>query len=340
MKDIAKICGVSVATVSKALNGQKEIGEETRKRICATAEEMGYMANSVARALKTHRSYNLGVLFVDKHHNGLKHEYFSTILEGFKAEAEGHGYDITFINGHVGDQPTSYAKHCRYRSLDGVLVACIDFGDPRIQELAGSGIPMVTIDHVCQGHTAILSDNINGVDSLVRYAYSMGHRKIAFLHGQDCTSTRDRLTGFRQACQDLGLTIPEEYIIPCAYHDPDLCEQESRRLLQLSDPPTCILFPDDFSFVGGHNAMLEAGLVIPSLDFEKRRSLSAMGYDGFTLARVINLTTYSQNALAIGKTAAEQLIRRIEHPDAFQPQQILISGELLKGRTVLDLNNK
>ena len=168
----------------------------------------------------------------------------------------------------------------------------------------------------------------------------MGHRKIAFLHGQDCTSTRDRLAGFRQACQDLGLTIPEEYIIPCAYHDPDLCEQEARRLLQLPEPPTCILFPDDFSFVGGHNAMLEAGLVIPSLDFEKSRSLSAMGYDGFTLARVINLITYSQNALAIGKTAAEQLIRRIEHPDAFQPQQILISGELLKGRTVLDLNNK
>ena len=64
MKDIAKKCGVSVATVSKALNGQKDIGEQTRQRICAAAEEMGYMANSVARALKTNRSYNLGMLFV------------------------------------------------------------------------------------------------------------------------------------------------------------------------------------------------------------------------------------------------------------------------------------
>ena len=124
MKDIAKKCGVSVATVSKALNDHKDIGAETRRRICAVAEEMGYMANSVARALKTNRSYNLGMLLVDERRSGLGHEYFSTIIEGFKAEAESHGYDITFINSHVGDQPTSYVKHCRYRGLDGVLVAC------------------------------------------------------------------------------------------------------------------------------------------------------------------------------------------------------------------------
>ena len=338
MKDIATKCGVSVATVSKALNGQKDIGEETRKRICAVAEEMGYMANSVARALKTNRSYNLGMLFVDERRSGLGHEYFSTILEGFKAEAESHGYDITFINSHVGDQPTSYVKHCRYRGLDGIVVACVNFYDPRIQQLAVSGIPMVTIDYKFEGHTAVMSDNVNGVDSLVRYAYSMGHRKIAFLHGEDTAVTQGRLTGFHQACQELGLTVPEEYIIPCVYHDPDLCEQATRRLLQLPDPPTCILFPDDFSFIGGHNAMLEAGRLIPCLDFENCRALSAMGYDGINLARMMNLTTYTQNALEIGKTAAEHLIRRIEHPSDFSPQQVLVSGALQKGKSVQDLN--
>ena len=74
MKDIAQRCGVSVATVSKALNGQPDIGEETRARICAVAEEMGYMTNSVARALKTNPTYNLGVLFVDERRSGLAHE--------------------------------------------------------------------------------------------------------------------------------------------------------------------------------------------------------------------------------------------------------------------------
>ena len=337
MKDIAKKCGVSVATVSKALNGQKDIGEETRKRICAAAEEMGYMTNSVARALKTNRSYNLGMLFVDERRSGLGHEYFSTILEGFKAEAESHGYDITFINSHVGDQPTSYVKHCRYRGLDGIVIACVNFEDPRIQELAASGIPMVTIDYVFEGHTAILSDNVNGVDSLVRYAYSKGHRKIAFLHGEDTAVTRGRLTGFHQACEDLGLQIPPEYIIPCVYHNPDLCTKATWQLLHLADPPTCILFTDDFSFIGGHNAILSSGYMLP-WGITDGKVISALGYDGINLARMMRLTTYTQNAMAIGSTAAQKLIQRIEHSDEFIPERILVCGELLEGNSVQDLS--
>ena len=337
MKDIAKKCGVSVATVSKALNGQKDIGEETRRRICAAAEEMGYMANSVARALKTNRSFNLGMLFVDERRSGLGHEYFSTILEGFKAEAESHGYDITFINSHVGDQPTSYVKHCRYRGLDGIVIACVNFEDPRIRELAVCGIPMVTIDYVFDGHTAILSDNVNGVDTLVRYAHSKGHRKIAFLHGEDSAVTRGRLAGFHQACQELGLKIPEEYIIPCVYHDPDLCEKATWKLLHLANPPTCILFSDDFSFIGGHNAIMSSGYSLP-WGISEGRKISAIGYDGINLARMMRLTTYTQNALAIGRTAAERLIHRIEHPDDFVPEQIQISGELMEGNSVQDIS--
>ena len=337
MKDIAKKCGVSVATVSKALNGQKDIGEETRRRICAAAEEMGYMANSVARALKTNRSFNLGVLVVDERRSGLGHEYFSTILEGFKAEAEIHGYDITFINSHVGNQPTSYVKHCRYRGLDGVVIACVNFNDPRILELAASDIPLVTIDHIFEGHTAILSDNSDGVEALVRYAYSKGHRNIAFLHGEDSAVTRRRLEGFRRACQDLGLTIPENWILPCIYHDPDLCEQQTRKLLQQEELPSCILFPDDFSFIGGHNALLAAGYTIPRLTtFGK--SISAIGYDGINLARMMQLTTYTQNAYLIGKTAAIRLIHSIEHPEEAAVEQVIISGELLEGTSVQDLN--
>lgn len=338
LKDIAKKCGVSVATVSKALNGQRDIGEETRKRICAAAEEMGYIANSVARALKTNRSYNLGMLFVDEKRSGLGHEYFSTILEGFKAEAESCGYDITFINSHVGEDSSCYVRHCRRRGLDGIVIACVDFNDPRILALVNSEIPLVTIDHIFEGHTAVLSDNINGVDALVRYAYSMGHRKIAFLHGEDTAVTRGRLTGFHQACRDLGLEIPEEYIIPCIYHEPDVCEAATRQLLQLPDKPTCILFPDDFSFIGGHNALLEAGFSLPLLS-AGMKSISVMGYDGINLARMMKLSTYTQNAEEIGRTAANRLIRQIEDPESYVAERILVSGTLLTGSSVEDLTH-
>ena len=88
MKDIAQRCGVSVATVSKALNGQPDVGEETRLRVAQVAEELGYLSNAAARALKTNRTYHLGVLFVDERRSGLGHEYFSAMLESFKVEAE------------------------------------------------------------------------------------------------------------------------------------------------------------------------------------------------------------------------------------------------------------
>jgi len=196
---------------------------------------------------------------------------------------------------------------------------------------------MVTIDYVFDGHTAIMSDNVNGVDSLVRYAYSKGHRRIAFLHGEDSAVTRGRLTGFHQACQELGLNIPPEYIIPCVYHDPDLCEKATWQLLHLATPPTCILFSDDFSFIGGHNAIMESGYSLPwGVTAGKR--ISALGYDGINLARMMRLTTYTQNALVIGRTAADRLIYRIEHPEEWTAEQILVSGELLVGTSVQDLN--
>lgn len=330
MKDIARHCGVSVATVSKALNGQPDIGEETRGRICAVAQEMGYMTNSAARALKTNRTYNLGVLFADERRSGLTHEYFSAVLESFKMEAENHGYDITFLNHNLGGRTTGYLQHCLYRGMDGVIIACVDFNEPRVRELVDSGIPLVTIDHVFNNRLAVISDNARGVEELVHYVYRKGHRKIAFLHGERTTVTQNRLTGFNRACEELGLEIPKEYIRECIYHDPDRCGQATRELLALEDRPTCILFPDDYSYIGGMNVLNEAGLKIP-------KDISAVGYDGIHLAKVLGLTTYSQPSRELGRTAAERLISLIEHPKTIRIERILVPGSLLEGASVKEL---
>ena len=330
MKDIARACGVSVATVSKALNGQPDIGEETRTRVCEAAQKMGYMTNSAARALKTNRTYHIGVLFVDERQSGLAHEYFSTMLESFKAEAEAHGYDITFINHNVGGKPTSYLQHCRYRGVDGVVIACVDFTDPRVRELAESDLPLVTVDHVFNNRLAVVSDNVQGMETLVRYAYGKGHRKIAFLHGEKPSVTQNRLVGFFRACEELGLEIPEEYVRESAFHNPDRCAQDTLALMNLPERPTCILFPDDYSYVGGMNALRQMGIRVPE-------DVSVMGYDGIHLARVIGLTTYWQDNREIGRIAAERLISLIEHPKTTLVDRIMVSGRLLEGTTVKEL---
>ena len=134
LKDLAKECGVSVATVSKALNDQPDISPATRERVRAAAHRMGYLPNAAARSLKTNRTYNLGVLFVDERQSGLTHEYFSAVLDSFKVEAEKHGYDITFINHNISGKSMSYLEHCRYRNVDGVVIACVNFYEPQVVE--------------------------------------------------------------------------------------------------------------------------------------------------------------------------------------------------------------
>jgi LacI family transcriptional regulator len=329
MKDIAKACGVSVATVSKALSGQPDIGEQTRELICRTADSLGYMTNSAARALKTNRTYNIGVLFVDERRSGLAHEYFSAVLESLKVEAEANGYDITFINRNVGKKATTYLQHCQYRGVDGVVIACVDFNDPQVLELVNSRLPVVTIDHVFNNRAAVVSDNVRGMEELVRYVYAKGHRRIAFIHGERTTVTENRLTGFYRACDALGLEIPVEYVREGVYHDPDRCAELTRELLQLPEPPTCILMPDDFSSIGGGNAIRRMGLRFPE-------DVSAAGYDGIQLASVTNpaMTTYRQDTAALGKTAAAKLIELIEKPRTALVDRILIPGKLVEGGSV------
>ena len=135
IKDIAKRCGVSTATVSKALNGYEDISEATIAKVLKAAEELHYMPNSAARQLKTNSSHNIGVLFVDDSHSGLSHEYFASILNGAKDEAERLGYDITFISQNIGGRPMSFLEHAVYRKCDGVLIACVDFKSPAVIQL-------------------------------------------------------------------------------------------------------------------------------------------------------------------------------------------------------------
>ena len=107
---------------------------------------MGYVPNMAARSMKTNRTYNIGVLFVDERQSGLAHEYFSAVLDSFKVRVEQLGYDITFINRNLGGKTMTYLEHCHYRGVDGAVIACVDFTDPQVIELVNSDVPVVTID--------------------------------------------------------------------------------------------------------------------------------------------------------------------------------------------------
>ena len=330
MKDVALACNVSVATVSKALNNHNDISEAKREEIKKKAKEMGYFPNISARALKTNRTYSIGVLFVDEARSGLTHDYFVAVLESFKVTAEKKGYDITFLNCNKSrSNRLSYLEHARFRGFDGVVIACIDFSDPEVMELVESDIPVVTIDHLFNNRISIVSDNIKGMRDLLIYIYNQGHRKIAYIHGMESAVTSSRLSSFYKTAEELGLVIPDEYVKEAGYRDTDMTAKRTRELLDLKEPPTCIIFPDDYAAFGGINAIKKRGLRIP-------QDISVAGYDGIRVARQIEpaITTLAQNTKKLGRYAAEKLIGLIEKPKTTLIEQVIVQGELLEGATV------
>ena len=333
LKDISVRCGVSVATVSKALNGHKDVSEATKERLIKAAKEMGYFPNSQARALKTNRTYNLGVMFLDEAGSGLTHEFFARLLNSFKMEAESAGYDITFINRDMGSRKMTTYEHCKYRNVDGVIIACTDFSSSDVYEVINGDIPVVTIDHTFEMRSSVLSNNEQGIEELVDYAYSLGHKKIAYIQGNRSAVAEKRLKGFLQSMSSKGLEIKSDWILTAEYHNPELTYKYTKQLLDSNDRPTCIFMPDDYSAIGGYNAIKDMGLKIG-------KDVSVVGYDGIAYATLVSpkLTTYAQDTEKIGIAAAKKLVALIEEPQTTFHEVITIGGSLVKGESVVKIN--
>lgn len=331
IKDIAKLCGVSVATVSKALNDKADIGEETKRHIKEVAKQMGYVPQYYARAIRMNKSFNIGVLFMDEAMSGLTHDYFANILNSFKVTAEEKGYDITFINSDKNyKKEKTYLEHCRYRGLDGVVIACINFENEEVKELVESDVPVVAIDHKYNGCISVLSNNFVGMRELVEYIISMGHHKIAYISGDDSSVTRQRIESYRKTMQSHGIEIPPEYHVPAEYRNLETARKYTKQLLELPDPPTCIIYPDDYSAVGGLGQIREMGMSIPE-------DISVAGYDDLFIAGQLRprLTTVHQDTVMIGKKAAEKLIGLIEDKKTVAVKSFVVNSSLEKGESIL-----
>ncbi len=329
LKDIAEACGVSVATVSRALNGLTNENKERTALICQAAREMGYYPNAAARTLKTSRSSNIGILYEDR----MNHEYFSSLMDELRSAAEDCGYDLTLIGRSGGKGTESYYDHARRRNLDGVVVIQADFDSANVIRLASSDMPSVVIDHVYEGCDCVSSDNRASMERIVRHVAAHGHRNIAFITGQPGAVSQERLAGFYKTCAELGIRVPEGFVREGRFHDPEGCIRIVRELLKGDEKPTCILCPDDYSCLGALWALKAEGTRIPD-------ELSLIGYDGIRMTRMIQpmLTTYRQNTEAIAREAINLLTEAIETPEKHKPRQITVEGMLLEGDTLGELS--
>lgn len=305
--DIAKSTGFSITTVSKVLNNYPDVGKKTREKILKTVDEMGYYPSSYARTLTTKKSYTIGVIYMESLGIGLKHFFFSGIIQAFKKVVELEGYDLLFIANKIGDEKKSYLDHFKYRGVDGVVVFSSENDDEELQKVIESELPSVIVDLDSSDTNVIYSDNYAGTELALKYLMELGHSKIAHIAGHHNTfSGIARMKGFLKATKKLKLNIPASYIVNGGFFSIDGGKEAMQQLLVLKDRPTAVFASSDTMALGAIQAIQESGLRVPE-------DISVIGYDNIEWSNYITpkLTTIEQDVDMIGANAAKILMDSI-----------------------------
>jgi len=304
MADVALAAGVSVATVSKVVNGRDGISQATYDRVLTAVNELGYEASLGARSLRSHKTNVLGVLVAE-------FEPFSTELLKGVSEAIGEtGYELlAWSGGHrgasVGWERRSLAR------LGGTLIDGAILVTPTVVD-AGTGIPVVAIDpHTGSADVpSVDSDNLAGAVLATEHLLSLGHRRIALLGGRpDLESSRLREQGFRTAMAAAGVPVDESMVCNGGYR-PETAEGPARELLTRPDRPTAIFGTNDLMAIRTVEVAQELGLQVPD-------DLSVIGFDNVPESALVTppLTTVQQPLHQMGAVALDLLVRMLESPE-------------------------
>lgn len=334
IRELARRSGVSVGTVSRALNGYADVRPETRERIMRLASELDYTPAAAARSLVTQRSHVIGVFMeTGEGHPDLQHPFFHEVLGGLKQRVGGEGFDLLLFASERpggGYGPHDYLKRARHHNVDGCALIGLDPDDDEVRRLVRGEIPCVAIDMQLEGPRTevVMSDNEAGAATAVRHLHALGHRRIATITGMiDSRPGVDRLRGYRAAIQELGLAYRDEYV---RYGDfyAESGREQTAQLLALDEPPTAIFAAADMMAIGAVRAASQAGLSVPG-------DLSIVGFDDIQLAPHVNppLTTLRQDKLGLGAAAGDALVARIAGDPDRPPLRTLPVELVVRGST-------
>ncbi len=310
IKDVAKECGVSSATVSYVLNGKRVLLPETREKVMRVMREMNYHPSAVAQGLSRKRMNTLGILFgVVDAVAVVTHSYASSILQGVLTAAAAAGQNVTFFTAPWRTARQSAAGY-RDRRADGVIVVAPSLDSDIISGLAPLHVPLAAISFPggAFGVPSVDVDNAQGAWLAVDHLRGLGHTRIAHLSGPDnMFSGQIRREAFCAAMMHGGAGMVEASIVVPGEFDALVSYQQTRKLLTRPDRPTAIFAANDESARGAMDAARELGIFVPG-------QLSIVGFDDTpegAMARP-GLTSVRQPLQEMGETAARLLMRQIE----------------------------
>lgn len=305
MRDVARLAGVAISTVSALINGGPRVSPARAQRIRDAMQALDYHPDQVARSLKMGRTQTIGVIVPD-----ITNAFYPQVIRGIEDSAKAAGYGVLLCNSNESSQQEqAHLSMLFSRRVDGVLLACVHGVADREAPLQRR-FPLVFVDRIPQGVTngAICSDNVEAARMATRHLIDLGHRRIALLAGDLALSPHAaRLEGFRRALQQARLPSREEYLCAGGMQIED-GKTAGEQLLRLDEPPTAVIASNSKLLLGLLRAIEEHGVHCP-------RDISIVHFDESEWSEHFRprLTAVVQPTYEMGRRAFELLRERIEH---------------------------
>lgn len=325
--DVAKLANVSQSAVSRAFTPGASVSGKTRERVMAAAKALGYRPNALARSLTSGRSRIIGLVVAY-----LENHFYPIVIERLSRTLQARGYHVLLFMTEPGQQDEVIQEILQYQ-VDGVVLASVTLSSHIAQECAAIGVPVVLLNRYIPDSPAssVVSDNRTGGRLLAELLIAEGHRQIAFIAGQENSSTNvEREQGFTEGLAAAGLTLSQRAV---GHYTFEGATQAARSLLAENVPDAIFVANDHMAFAVMDVIRSESGLRIP-------QDVSVVGYDNVPEAGwpAYNLTTVAQPVEQMIAATVEILLQQMEHKEVSPIQKVTRADLVLRGSTLTPHN--
>ncbi|HET6586357.1 MAG TPA: LacI family DNA-binding transcriptional regulator [Oleiagrimonas sp.] len=320
IKDVAKAAGVSVASVSRALNGHDNVTRDTYERIMQAARQLHYMPNGAARSLITRRTQTIGAVLPDLHG-----AFFSELIRGIDLAARARGLHLLVSSSHDNADEAAATLRAMRGRVDGLLLMTPHANAGFLSVNLPPALPTVLMNAGSGdgSHAWLTVDNHGGAHAMTRHLMDSGYRRIAFIRGPDNNlDAQERLRGYREALGDLAAEC-EPYCMPGDFLESS-GYRAARALLGMTPRPQAVFAANDMMALGCLSAFNEAGVKVPA-------DIALAGFDDIPMARFMtpSLSTVRVRIAEFGERALARLVDAIEHPDDVHAAEEVMPTELV-----------
>ncbi len=327
IKEIARSAGVSPATVSRALNDDPRVSPDTKKRICAVAQDLDYRPNICAKGLASQKTFTIGYMIPD-----ITDRFYGEVMRGIEEITDTNDYSIILFNtDYQADKERRAINFLREGRIDGLIAYVSNRVIDECISLVNHNLPLVTLGHFIDEikTTKIGCNNISSAYTATEYLIKAGHRRIAHVAGHMETKTaKQRMQGYRSALETYDIPVNPDWIVPTNYEEETAYENSYRFLKREKGNITAIFAANDMLAVGCYRAIYELGLSVPE-------DISVVGHDDTGMASILRpgLTTMHQHTEKIGRLAAQHLFAKIANGND-KPKDIILPTTLVERNSV------